>query len=274
MRPPRPRKEEIYFIGASNVALERLDPALTRPGRMGRHIYFRTPDWEDRRDIFDLYLGKVAHEEELDERAPPRRARPHHQRLLAGDDRPGLLARADLRALRRARGVRPPRPRRGDDDGRGRRRDRPALPQARGARDRDPRGRARGLRPPVHGEPALHAAVDPQARLLRRPPPGDGDRGPLRPLALRAGRRPDLDARRDGRRARLLRPEHDGRRRRPRLGDRAARRNGRLPRHGAGADRPLGPDRGPRGRARRPRSARWSASRSSATSSCTARAAA
>ena len=104
--PPRPRKEEIYFIGACNVALERLDPALTRPGRMGRHIYFRTPSWEDRRDIFDLYLGKVAHEEELDEPTPPRRARAHHQRLLAGDDRPGLLARADLRALRRARGVR------------------------------------------------------------------------------------------------------------------------------------------------------------------------
>ncbi|MGH2968199.1 MAG: AAA family ATPase, partial [Solirubrobacteraceae bacterium] len=67
LRPPRPRKEEIYFIGACNVALERLDPALTRPGRLGRHIYFRTPSWEDRRDIFDLYLGKVAHEPELDE---------------------------------------------------------------------------------------------------------------------------------------------------------------------------------------------------------------
>jgi cell division protease FtsH len=67
MKPPRPRKEEIYFIGACNVALERLDPALTRPGRMGRHIYFRTPTWEDRRDIFDLYLGKVAHDEELDD---------------------------------------------------------------------------------------------------------------------------------------------------------------------------------------------------------------
>jgi len=69
LKPPRPRKEEIYFIGACNVALERLDPALTRPGRMGRHIYFRTPTWEDRRDIFDLYLGKVSHEDELDEPA-------------------------------------------------------------------------------------------------------------------------------------------------------------------------------------------------------------
>jgi SpoVK/Ycf46/Vps4 family AAA+-type ATPase len=68
LRPPRPRHEQIYFIGACNVALEQLDPALTRPGRMGRHIYFRTPTWEDRRDIFDLYLNKVAHEEELDTR--------------------------------------------------------------------------------------------------------------------------------------------------------------------------------------------------------------
>jgi hypothetical protein len=33
---------------------------------MGRHIYFRTPTWEDRRDIFDLYLGKVSHEPDLD----------------------------------------------------------------------------------------------------------------------------------------------------------------------------------------------------------------
>jgi ATP-dependent Zn protease len=66
LRPPKPRKEEIYFIGACNVPLESLDPALTRPGRMGRHIHFRTPTWEDRRDIFDLYITKVAHEAELD----------------------------------------------------------------------------------------------------------------------------------------------------------------------------------------------------------------
>lgn len=66
LKPPKPRKEEVYFIGACNVPLHMLDPALTRPGRMGRHIYFRTPTWEDRRDIFDLYLGKVAHEPDLD----------------------------------------------------------------------------------------------------------------------------------------------------------------------------------------------------------------
>jgi ATP-dependent Zn protease len=66
LKPPKPRKEEVYFIGACNVPLQMLDPALTRPGRMGRHIYFRTPTWEDRRDIFDLYLGKVSHEPDLD----------------------------------------------------------------------------------------------------------------------------------------------------------------------------------------------------------------
>jgi ATP-dependent Zn protease len=66
LKPPKPRKEEVYFIGACNVPLHHLDPALTRPGRMGRHIYFRTPTWEDRRDIFDLYLAKVSHEEDLD----------------------------------------------------------------------------------------------------------------------------------------------------------------------------------------------------------------
>ncbi len=69
--PPRPRKEQIYFIGATNVPLDRLDPALTRPGRMGRHVWFRTPTKDDRKDIFELYLGRVAHDDELD--TPTRR---------------------------------------------------------------------------------------------------------------------------------------------------------------------------------------------------------
>jgi ATP-dependent Zn protease len=63
---PKPRREEIYFIGACNVPLEALDPALTRPGRMGRHIWFRTPTKDDRKDILDLYMAKVNHEPDLD----------------------------------------------------------------------------------------------------------------------------------------------------------------------------------------------------------------
>jgi ATP-dependent Zn protease len=64
--PPRPLGAQIYFIGATNVPFERLDPALTRPGRMGRHVWFRTPTKEDRKDIFDLYLDRVSHDPELD----------------------------------------------------------------------------------------------------------------------------------------------------------------------------------------------------------------
>src|SRR3954464_5852126 len=44
--------------------MEMLDPALTRPGRMGRHVWFRTPTKHDRLDIFDLYLRKVSHDED------------------------------------------------------------------------------------------------------------------------------------------------------------------------------------------------------------------
>ncbi len=66
LAPPKPRPEQIYFIGACNVPIQVLDPALTRAGRMGRHIWFRTPTKDDRADIFDLYLDKVAHEPDLD----------------------------------------------------------------------------------------------------------------------------------------------------------------------------------------------------------------
>ncbi|MEA2299050.1 MAG: cell division protease FtsH [Solirubrobacteraceae bacterium] len=64
--PPKPRSEQIYFVGATNVPIDRLDPALIRPGRMGRHIWFRTPTKEDRKDIFDLYMARVAHVADLD----------------------------------------------------------------------------------------------------------------------------------------------------------------------------------------------------------------
>ena len=62
----KPVGNQIYFIGATNVPMEMLDPALTRPGRMGRHVWFRTPTKRDRLDIFDLYLAKVSHDEDLD----------------------------------------------------------------------------------------------------------------------------------------------------------------------------------------------------------------
>ena len=63
---PKPRGDQIYFIGATNVPIDVLDLALTRPGRMGRHVWFRTPTKQDRLDVFDLYIRKVAHASDLD----------------------------------------------------------------------------------------------------------------------------------------------------------------------------------------------------------------
>ena len=82
--------EQIYFIGATNVPIDRLDPALIRPGRMGRHVWFRTPTKHDRLDILDLYIGKVvARRRSSTCRPAPRRDRADHERVLAGDDRAG-----------------------------------------------------------------------------------------------------------------------------------------------------------------------------------------
>ena len=63
---PKPSPEQVFFIGATNVPIDRLDPALVRPGRMGRHVWFRTPTKDDRKDIFELYMSKVEHEPDLD----------------------------------------------------------------------------------------------------------------------------------------------------------------------------------------------------------------
>ena len=56
------------MIGATNRA-DDLDPALVRPGRFDRTIYFGLPGRAGRRDILDYYLGKKAHEPELDDPA-------------------------------------------------------------------------------------------------------------------------------------------------------------------------------------------------------------
>jgi cell division protease FtsH len=60
----------ILVIGATNRASD-LDPALLRPGRFDRTIYFDLPSRSGRRDIIDYYLIKKAHEPELDD--PDRR---------------------------------------------------------------------------------------------------------------------------------------------------------------------------------------------------------
>jgi len=66
LRKEVPTPANILVIGATNRASE-LDPALLRPGRFDRSIYFGLPSRSGRRAILDYYLGKKAHSSELDE---------------------------------------------------------------------------------------------------------------------------------------------------------------------------------------------------------------
>ena len=68
LRKPLHVPANILVIGATNRAAD-LDPALLRPGRFDRNIYFGLPSRSGRRDIIDYYLGKKAHDAELDEPA-------------------------------------------------------------------------------------------------------------------------------------------------------------------------------------------------------------
>ena len=204
---------------------------------MGRHVWFRTPTKTDRLDIFDLYLDKVGHEEDLDSAEASRRARPRHERLLAGHDRAGLLDGAHDRAPRRATRLRLGRHRRGHDDGGVRDGDRHQVRPRGDAGRRDPRGRPRCRRPRVHEGSGVDAAVDQAARSGARPPPGAREGGAVQLLALGRARSADLGTRSDGRRAGLLRRELDRRRRRRPERDRAGGLDGRRVRDGAGAGR-------------------------------------
>jgi cell division protease FtsH len=56
----------IVIIGATNAAEDDLDPALLRPGRFDRKIYFSLPDSEQREKIFNYYLKKVKTDPNLD----------------------------------------------------------------------------------------------------------------------------------------------------------------------------------------------------------------
>lgn len=65
IRKRQPSGANILVIGATNRAAD-LDPALLRPGRFDRAVYFGLPGRGGRRDIIDYYLKKKAHVPELD----------------------------------------------------------------------------------------------------------------------------------------------------------------------------------------------------------------
>ncbi|HUC05878.1 MAG TPA: AAA family ATPase, partial [Acidimicrobiales bacterium] len=65
LRKPPVIPANVLVVGATNRK-DDLDPALIRPGRFDRSIYFGLPGRKARADILAYYLGKKAHAEDLD----------------------------------------------------------------------------------------------------------------------------------------------------------------------------------------------------------------
>jgi cell division protease FtsH len=66
IRAVRPSYSNILLIAATNRA-DNLDPALLRPGRFDRRLYFDLPTKDDRRDLIDFFLDRKSHHLQLDE---------------------------------------------------------------------------------------------------------------------------------------------------------------------------------------------------------------
>jgi cell division protease FtsH len=65
-RQPPPRlHRRVLTIGATN-RMQALDAALLRPGRFDKKIRVDAPDMLGRRDIFEYYLSKMAHDSSMD----------------------------------------------------------------------------------------------------------------------------------------------------------------------------------------------------------------
>ncbi|MFN8450961.1 MAG: AAA family ATPase [Anaerolineae bacterium] len=64
-RNPPPPQKRVLTIGATN-RMQALDPALLRPGRFDKKLRIDAPDAQGRRDIFDYYLSKMAHDDSMD----------------------------------------------------------------------------------------------------------------------------------------------------------------------------------------------------------------
>ncbi|MGZ4203684.1 MAG: AAA family ATPase [Actinomycetota bacterium] len=58
----------VLVIAATNRG-DMLDPALLRPGRFDRRLYFDVPSRKGRRDLIDYFLEKKKHQPEMDEAA-------------------------------------------------------------------------------------------------------------------------------------------------------------------------------------------------------------
>jgi cell division protease FtsH len=66
--PIKPSYSNILLIAATNRA-DTLDPALLRPGRFDRRLYFDLPTKQGRRELIDFFLDRKAHADQLDDTA-------------------------------------------------------------------------------------------------------------------------------------------------------------------------------------------------------------
>ena len=207
----------LVVMAASNL-LEKLDPALLRPGRFDRQVFVSPPDVSGRRAH---PRGPHAHQAAARGRRP-RPRRPADERPDRRRPREHLQRGGDLLRPPRRPGDRRPRLRRRH---RARHRRRAVLDDAERARApcrRLPRGRPRAVpraaaRPRRRPRPQdLDRPARPRARLRRQPP----RRGLLPQDARRAHRPDDRPARRPRRGADRLRRRHDRRRERPPAGRR------------------------------------------------------
>lgn len=57
--------DDVFLIGATNT-LDLLDPALLRSGRFDKKVKILTPDGENRKAMFELYINKIKHEDNMD----------------------------------------------------------------------------------------------------------------------------------------------------------------------------------------------------------------
>jgi cell division protease FtsH len=62
----KPTYNNILLIAATNRS-DHLDPALLRPGRFDRRLYFDLPSKSERRDLVDFFMDRKAHHEVLDD---------------------------------------------------------------------------------------------------------------------------------------------------------------------------------------------------------------
>jgi cell division protease FtsH len=76
LKVPKLEYNNLLLIAATNRA-EALDPALLRPGRFDRRLYFDLPTQIEREDLVDWFLERKKHHEQLDDEAV--RARIAHE---------------------------------------------------------------------------------------------------------------------------------------------------------------------------------------------------